>query len=67
MDNAWIRFDDVWLPKSGLLNKYADIIDDKYVQTTKEKMRIEIIGQRLLTGAATLLGEGLVMLGVQVV
>lgn len=50
LDNAWIRFDDVWLPKSGLLNKYADIIDDKYVQTTKEKMRIEIIGQRLLTG-----------------
>eukprot|EP00656_Telonema_subtile_P015135 TRINITY_DN17885_c0_g1_i1.p1 TRINITY_DN17885_c0_g1~~TRINITY_DN17885_c0_g1_i1.p1 ORF type:complete len:473 (+),score=142.25 TRINITY_DN17885_c0_g1_i1:202-1620(+) len=50
LDNAWIKFDHVLLPKSALLNKYADIKDNKYVQTTKEKMRIEIIGQRLLTG-----------------
>ena len=50
LDNAWIQFDNVFIPKSCLLNRFADIKDDKYVQTTKEKMRIEIIGQRLLTG-----------------
>jgi len=50
LDNAWIRFDNVMLTKDRLLNKYADVIDDKYVQTTDEKMRIEIIGQRLLSG-----------------
>ena len=42
------------LTKDRLLNKYADVIDDKYVQTTDEKMRIEIIGQRLLSGAGAL-------------
>ena len=51
LDNAWIAFDNVMLTKDRLLNKYADVIDDKYVQTTDEKMRIEIIGQRLLSGA----------------
>ena len=50
LDNAWIAFDNVMLTKDRLLNKYADVIDDKYVQTTDEKMRIEIIGQRLLSG-----------------
>ena len=50
LDNAWIRFDNVELPKSALLNRFAEIQQDKYVQTTAEKMRIEVIGQRLLTG-----------------
>lgn len=50
LDNAWIRFDNVLIDKNALLNKFADIVDNKYVQTTKERMRIEIIGQRLLTG-----------------
>jgi len=50
LDNAWIAFHNVVLPKSALLNRFADIVDDKYVQTGKTKMRIEVIGQRLLSG-----------------
>ncbi|CAK9016961.1 Acyl-coenzyme A oxidase (Acyl-CoA oxidase) [Durusdinium trenchii] len=50
LDNASVEFNKVWVDKSALLNRFADIQDDKYVQTTEEKMRIEIIGQRLLTG-----------------
>jgi len=50
LDNARVWFDHVRLPKSSLLRKFADIQDDKYVQTTSERMRIEVIGQRLLTG-----------------
>lgn len=50
LDNAWIKFDKMIIPKSALLNRFADIQNDQYVQTTKEKMRIEVIGQRLLTG-----------------
>lgn len=36
--------------KGALLSKFADIRDNQYVQTTKERMRLEVIGQRLLTG-----------------
>jgi len=51
LDNARVWFDNVKLPKSALLNKFADIDENgDYVQTTDEKMRIEVIGQRLLTG-----------------
>jgi len=50
LDNAWIKFDNVLLQKNALLNRFADIVNNKYVQTTKERMRIEIIGQRLLSG-----------------
>ena len=50
LDNARVWFDQVRLPKEALLNRFADIRDDQYVQTTAERMRIEVIGQRLLTG-----------------
>lgn len=51
LDNARVWFDQVKLPKDAILNKFADIDDNNnYVQTTDEKMRIEVIGQRLLTG-----------------
>ncbi|GMH86158.1 hypothetical protein TrST_g2029 [Triparma strigata] len=50
LDNARVWFDQVKLPKDALLNKFADIENDEYVQTTDERMRIEVIGQRLLTG-----------------
>ena len=50
LDNAWIRFDKVVVPDSCLLTRYAEIKNGKYVQKTNEKMRIEIIGQRLMTG-----------------
>jgi len=51
LDNAKVYFDEVRLPKSALLNKFADIDDaGAYVQRGTERMRIEVIGQRLLTG-----------------
>lgn len=59
LDNAWIRFNKVLLPKEALLNRYCKIEHDKYVQTTKERMRIEVIGQRLLTGRVAVAQAGL--------
>jgi acyl-CoA oxidase len=50
LDNAWISFNKMVIPRTSLLNRFAEIRNDQYVQTTKEKMRIEVIGQRLLTG-----------------
>jgi acyl-CoA oxidase len=52
LDNAWIEFNQVELPRTALLSRFAEIDAQtgKYIQTTKDKMRIEIIGQRLLTG-----------------
>ena len=51
LDNARIWFDHVELPKSALLNKFCDIDDNgEYRVVGEEKMRIEVIGQRLLTG-----------------
>ena len=59
LDNARINFDNVWLDKDALLSKYATIEDDKYVQTTAERMRLEVIGQRLLTGRLAIAQAGL--------
>ena len=50
LDNASISFKNLEIPKSSLLNRFADIQHNEYVQKTKIKMRIEVIGQRLLTG-----------------
>ena len=51
LDNARVWFDNVRLPRNALLNKFADIDENnQYVQVTNERMRIEVIGQRLLTG-----------------
>ena len=60
LDNAWIKFNNVVLPKKALLNRFADIVDNNYVQTTKHKMRIEIIGQRLLSGRVAVAQAALV-------
>lgn len=45
-----ISFENVHLPKSSMLNKYADIIDNKYVQTIKGMPIFHMVGQRLFTG-----------------
>lgn len=50
LDNARIKFDNILIPKSALLNRFADIKNDEYFQPTEQKMRLEVIGQRLLTG-----------------
>lgn len=60
LDNARVWFDKVRLPKSALLNKFCDIQDNKYVQTTDQKMRIEVIGQRLMTGRQAIAEAALV-------
>lgn len=58
LDNAWIRYDHVRLPKSALLNRYADIDDSGgYVQREKTGVpNIDMIGQRLYTGRIVIAG-----------
>lgn len=50
LDNAWIKFDQVKLPKNALLNRYADIEGSEYVQKVKGMPVFHMIGQRLFTG-----------------
>mmetsp|Transcript_3684 Transcript_3684/g.3834 ORF Transcript_3684/g.3834 Transcript_3684/m.3834 type:complete len:477 (-) Transcript_3684:40-1470(-) len=50
LDNAWIAFKNVKLSKLALLNRYADIIDNVYVQKVKGMPVFHMIGQRLFTG-----------------
>mmetsp|Transcript_36273 Transcript_36273/g.91605 ORF Transcript_36273/g.91605 Transcript_36273/m.91605 type:complete len:499 (+) Transcript_36273:131-1627(+) len=50
LDNAWIKFNRVALPKAALLNKYCDILDGRYVQKQRDVPNIDMIGQRLYTG-----------------
>mgnify|MGYP006141692335 CR=1 FL=1 len=61
LDNARVWFDNVRLPKAALLNRFADIDEhDRYVQVGEERMRIEVIGQRLLTGRVAIAEAALV-------
>ncbi|CAB9507176.1 Peroxisomal acyl-coenzyme A oxidase 3 [Seminavis robusta] len=51
LDNAAIAFDNVTIPKSALLSKFADIdADGNYVQKVKGIPVFHMIGQRLFTG-----------------
>jgi len=52
LDNARVWFDQVRLPHSALLNRFCEVDADTggYLQKGDERMRIEVIGQRLLTG-----------------
>jgi acyl-CoA oxidase len=51
LDNARIHFNSVRLPKSAMLNRYADIDDNgDYVQKIKGMRTMEMIGQRLFSG-----------------
>jgi acyl-CoA oxidase len=60
LDNASIEFIHCEIPKNALLNRYGDIQNNSYIQLTKEKMRIEILGQRLLTGRLAIAQASLV-------
>jgi acyl-CoA oxidase len=63
LDNARVWFEHVKLPKEALLNRFADIDEHgEYVQLGKERMRIEVIGQRLLTGRQVVRGGQCVQL-----
>ena len=50
LDNAWVAFKQIWLPKSVMLDKYCTIENDEYVQKVKGIKTMEMIGQRLYTG-----------------
>jgi len=51
LDNAWIAFDGVRVPRSALLDRYAGIDSQgAYVQKQKGLHTMELIGQRLFTG-----------------
>lgn len=50
LDNAWIAFNNVWLPKTALLDRYGGIEGDKYVQRQQGVRTMDMIGQRLYTG-----------------
>jgi len=51
LDNAWIAFDDVRLPRTALLSRYANVSEDgEYAQTVAGIKPFEMIGQRLYTG-----------------
>ena len=50
LDNAWVKFDNVKVPKQSLLNRYGDVIDDEYVPAVKGVRTMDMIGQRLFTG-----------------
>jgi acyl-CoA oxidase len=55
LDNAWISFSNVKLPKSALLNRYGDVVVNsdgsaEYKQKVKGMPVFHMIGQRLFTG-----------------
>lgn len=50
LDNAAIGFQNVKVPKNALLNRFADIEGDEYVQKVKGMPVFHMIGQRLFTG-----------------
>ena len=51
LDNAWIAFDDVRVPRSALLDAHCDVsADGTYARTTEGILPFEMIGQRLYTG-----------------
>ena len=62
LDNASISFANVELPCENLLRRFSDVNRETgaYIQTTDVKMRIEVIGQRLLTGRMAIAEAGLV-------
>jgi acyl-CoA oxidase len=61
LDNARIRFHDVFVPRESLLSRFVDVNPaGEYVQLGDEPMRIEVIGQRLLTGRLAIAEAALV-------
>jgi acyl-CoA oxidase len=51
LDNAWIAFDSVRLPRSALLNAHADVdAAGEYALKSSGIAPFEMIGQRLYTG-----------------
>lgn len=61
LDNACIQFSEMFCPRDGLLSKFVDVSPKgEYIQLGNEPMRIEVIGQRLLTGRLAIAEAALV-------
>eukprot|EP00746_Dinoflagellata_sp_MGD_P127043 gnl/MRDRNA2_/MRDRNA2_61735_c0_seq1.p1 gnl/MRDRNA2_/MRDRNA2_61735_c0~~gnl/MRDRNA2_/MRDRNA2_61735_c0_seq1.p1 ORF type:complete len:547 (+),score=104.90 gnl/MRDRNA2_/MRDRNA2_61735_c0_seq1:90-1643(+) len=61
LDNARIRFTNVFAPRESLLSRFVDVTPEgKYIQLGSEAMRIEVIGQRLVTGRLAIAEAALV-------
>lgn len=60
LDNAWISFDHVWLPKTALLSRYGAIEANAYVQKVQGVRTMDMIGQRLYTGRTVIARSALV-------
>eukprot|EP00405_Crypthecodinium_cohnii_P026373 CAMPEP_0206487252 /NCGR_PEP_ID=MMETSP0324_2-20121206/41512_1 /ASSEMBLY_ACC=CAM_ASM_000836 /TAXON_ID=2866 /ORGANISM="Crypthecodinium cohnii, Strain Seligo" /LENGTH=468 /DNA_ID=CAMNT_0053965661 /DNA_START=203 /DNA_END=1609 /DNA_ORIENTATION=- len=60
LDNARIRFSKVWLAKSTLLDRYAGIENNEYVQKQAGVSNMDMIGQRLYTGRTVIAKSTLV-------
>lgn len=59
LDNASIAFDNVKIPKSALLSRFADINEDNtYVQKIEGLPVFHMIGQRLFTGRVAVAQAG---------
>lgn len=60
LDNAWISFKNVWLPKSALLDRYGYVEGDRYVQRQQGVRTMDMIGQRLYTGRTVIARSAIV-------
>lgn len=54
LDNAWICFENVWLPKDSLLSRYSYVEGNEHHLRQKGIRTIDMIGQRLYTGRAVI-------------
>lgn len=59
LDNAWITFENVRIPKKSMLSKYAEIIDNEYVVKQKGVRPFDMVGQRLYSGRIAVAGAAL--------
>jgi alkylation response protein AidB-like acyl-CoA dehydrogenase len=60
LDNAWIRFTDVWIPKSAMLSRYCTVEGNQYIQKNKNVKAIDMIAQRLYTGRVVIATSALI-------
>jgi acyl-CoA oxidase len=60
LDNAWIGFQSVMLPRTALLDRYTAIEADALVQRVEGISSMEMIGQRLYTGRTVIAMSALV-------
>lgn len=60
LDNARIRFANIWLPRSALLDRFGGIEGGEYVQRKAGTSNMDMIGQRLYTGRQVIAASALI-------